>query len=118
MTESYARQRARRAVRDSPGKRLTPHQLVVLKLLSFGWSYVEVAAWLDIRVDTVKSHVRSLYRRLGVNNAPHAVRVGMERGLLRTYEAVPLPDEVPLRRGAYNHAAYRVLLDEDDDEGT
>lgn len=109
-SEAYVEQRARREVQDSPGRRLTPHQVVVLRLLSFGRSYKEVAAWLNVSPDTVKSHVRALYRRLGVHTGAHAVRVGMERGLLRPFDTEPRPGSVTLRRGPVSVDAYRALL--------
>lgn len=105
-------------MRDTPGRSLTPHQWTVLRLLSHGYEYSEIGARLGIGVDTVKSHVRALYRRLGVNNSGYAVRVGMERGLLRPFEVEPTDDELPTTRGRTTRAYARVPLDEnDEDEG-
>lgn len=109
--------RGRHLTRDTPGRRLTAHQLVVLRFLSHGYEYARIAVRLGIGVDTVKSHVRALYRRLGVNNSGHAVRVGMERGLLRPFEAEPTDDELPAPRRRYLGARF-VADDEEEFDGT
>lgn len=54
----------------------------VLALLARGLTFSEVAADLYLSVNTVKSHARRLYRRLGVNSRQAAVEVARRRGLL------------------------------------
>lgn len=54
----------------------------VLRLLDSGLTFREIAAELQISSDTVKSHARRLYRRLGVNSRDGAVAAARERGLL------------------------------------
>lgn len=73
----------------------TPTQLRLLELLSFGASQVDAARVLGVTVNSVKIHARRLYARLGADNAAHAVRVGLERGLLvpNRWVHVTLPDE-------------------------
>lgn len=62
---------------------LTARQVELLKLLSRGLSLRQVAQVMRLSVNSVKTHARRAYARLGANNAAHAVRRGFERGLLR-----------------------------------
>ncbi|HVY97236.1 MAG TPA: LuxR C-terminal-related transcriptional regulator, partial [Solirubrobacterales bacterium] len=55
----------------------------VLALLDSPLSLAEIGAELYVSRDTVKSHTRRLYRRLGVSNREEAVAVARQRGLLR-----------------------------------
>jgi DNA-binding CsgD family transcriptional regulator len=45
---------------------LSPKQIQVLKLLLDGFSYAEIAQELFIAESTIRSHVRRVYRILGV----------------------------------------------------
>jgi DNA-binding NarL/FixJ family response regulator len=51
----------------------------VLELLASGHSNDEVADQLNLSVNTVKYHVRGLYRRLGVHTRAQATRALVER---------------------------------------
>ena len=53
---------------------LTDAELAVLRLLSTELSQREIGAELFISVNTVKSHARSIYRKLGVGTREEAVR--------------------------------------------
>lgn len=57
-------------------------ELEILRYLSTGLSNREIAAELYISLNTMKTHVRSLYRRLGVSSRSQAVAAGRARGLL------------------------------------
>jgi DNA-binding NarL/FixJ family response regulator len=48
------------------GRPLTPREREVLRALSRGDSYAEIARDLHLDVETVRSHARSLRRKLGV----------------------------------------------------
>ena len=61
---------------------LTAQQRAMLPYLSKGMSYREIADATGIGYDTVKSHVRLLYRRLGVHNAGEAVIKAKMLGLM------------------------------------
>ena len=52
---------------------LTRREKEVLELLAEGMTYQEIAADLVVSVHTVDSHVRSIYRKLGVGNRTKAV---------------------------------------------
>jgi DNA-binding NarL/FixJ family response regulator len=51
----------------------TPREREVLAGLVQGMSYKAVAGRLDISIDTVRSHIRAIYRKLQVNNVAEAV---------------------------------------------
>jgi len=52
---------------------LTPRQLEVLRLLQQGRSTNQIAAELHLSVETVRNHIRRLFRALGVNSRLEAV---------------------------------------------
>lgn len=60
----------------------TDAELRVLRLLDSDLTFREISAELDVSSDTVKSHARRAYRRLGVNSRAAAVAAARERGLL------------------------------------
>ena len=55
------------------GIRLTPRELAVAQRLSTGAALPDIAAALSVSPNTVKSQVRSLYRKLGVSSRSEAV---------------------------------------------
>lgn len=67
---------------------LTPRQREILKLLANGHSYEDIGIALDLSVNTVRSHVRALYERLGASTKVEAVLIGIELRIL---------DERPIR---------------------
>jgi LuxR family maltose regulon positive regulatory protein len=62
--------------------RLTERELVVLDALVRSGSLSEIAEELFVSVNTVKSQVRSVYRKFGVNRREDALRVAGDHGLL------------------------------------
>lgn len=67
---------------DSPQASITPRQTDVLRLLAIGKSNKEIARELDLSEHTVKIHVASLLRALGVNNRTQAAVAARQQGLL------------------------------------
>jgi LuxR family maltose regulon positive regulatory protein len=61
---------------------LTAREAEVLERLAQMMSTQEIAADLFVSVNTVKTHLKSLYRKLAVNRRSTAVRRGREMGLL------------------------------------
>ncbi|MDP5119957.1 MAG: response regulator transcription factor [Spirosomaceae bacterium] len=55
-------------------KVLSKKNLLVLHLISEGWTYKLIAEKLDMTIDGVRAHIKVIYKKLGVNSAPHAVR--------------------------------------------
>jgi DNA-binding NarL/FixJ family response regulator len=60
---------------------LTARELEVLKLVAEGLSDAEVSVRLVVSRRTVHSHLRSIYRKLGVNSRSAATRYLVEHGL-------------------------------------
>lgn len=62
---------------------LTQRESEVLELLVSGHSNKGVAGKLVVSEDTVKTHVRGLYRKLGVSDRSGAIGVALREGLFR-----------------------------------
>jgi LuxR family maltose regulon positive regulatory protein len=61
---------------------LTSRERTVLRYLQGTLSHVEIAALLYISVNTVKTHVKNIYRKLGADRRKEAVRLARELHLL------------------------------------
>jgi LuxR family maltose regulon positive regulatory protein len=73
---------ARQRVRQPPAPLLsTREQDVLTQLLSLS-NLGEIAEDLAVSVNTIKSHVRSIYGKLGVSTRRTAVLTALDRGLL------------------------------------
>jgi len=75
------------AVRRRPshvlnGDALTRREREVLRLASTGLSNSAIARTLWVSDETVKSHLASIYRKLGVRSRREAAQVALERGYL------------------------------------
>jgi LuxR family maltose regulon positive regulatory protein len=64
------------------GEELTPKELEVLRLLATRLSRREIGARLYVSLNTVKTHQRAIYRKLGVEHRSAAVSRARELGLL------------------------------------
>ena len=60
---------------------LTPRQIEVLALLAKGYSNKEIAQKINVTAATVKMHVTSIFRSLGVSNRTQAAMVAEKLGL-------------------------------------
>ena len=73
----------REAVRSvPPGGQLTERELQVLTGMSQGKSNGQIGKDLYLSEDTIKTHARRLFRKLGVNDRAQAVALGFRRGLV------------------------------------
>ena len=73
------RAEAREAARRATG--LTEREIAVLELIATGVSNRQIAATLYVSINTVKSYVRTAYRRIGVDSRSQAVIWAMHQGL-------------------------------------
>ena len=62
--------------------KLSHREMAVLRWLALGKSAHDVAKILGISVNTVRSHIRNIIRKLDVSNIPHAVAEAFRRGIL------------------------------------
>ena len=61
---------------------LTERELQVLRGMADGKSNAEIGRELFVSEDTVKTHARRLYRKLGARDRAHAVAAGFRAGLV------------------------------------
>ncbi len=71
--------RPNKAARARKGDALTPRELEILALLADGHPTRQIAARLDITGNTVKTHLTSLYRKIGAQNRVHAARYYLDQ---------------------------------------
>ncbi|MFW2335024.1 LuxR C-terminal-related transcriptional regulator [Ilumatobacter sp.] len=63
---------------------ITNGERAVFKLLPQDLTQAEIGGVLDLSVNTIKSHLRSLYRKIGVSTRDEALDFGRRTGLLAT----------------------------------
>lgn len=61
---------------------LTNRELEVLSYIAQGTPNKEISTILFISLETIKSHVKNIYRKLGAKNRVEAVRMATEKGLI------------------------------------
>lgn len=71
----------RRSVEGGP--ELTKRELEVLAGMSNGHSNARIGADLFLSEDTVKTHARRLFRKLGASDRAQAVAIGLRAGIIR-----------------------------------
>ncbi len=80
---------------DAAGRRdhvdpLTPRELTLLQLLPTHLSYAQMGDQLFLSVNTIKSNLKSIYRKLRVTSRTEAVDAAREHGLL------PMPERAAM----------------------
>jgi PAS domain S-box-containing protein len=70
---------------------LTPRQREVLELLASGWSTQEIARALFLAPETVRNHVRNVFRELSAHTRPEAIAAAHRLGLLAAAPLRPAP---------------------------
>lgn len=63
-------------------ERLTMMENVILQSINRGLTNQQICEELNLKLPTVKTHLYSLYKKLGVNTRVQAILTGKERGLL------------------------------------
>lgn len=68
---------------EGAGHHLTPHEIRVLKLLVDGHNYKTAAAELDVSINTIRFHMRSIYEKLQVHSKSEAVAKSLRQRIVR-----------------------------------
>lgn len=82
LTAEFSRALLRMHHQSPRKKLLTLRQQEILGMVAEGWTAREISSELKVSVDTVRTTIRRVHRRLGVNSAVAAVAEGFRRGLL------------------------------------
>ena len=75
-----------------PRPRLTPRQREILELIASGLSTAEVADELTLSPETVRNHLRSVFRELRAHTRVEAIVAAQRLGLLAAPPLGPPPD--------------------------
>ena len=67
---------------ENAGYHLTPHEIRILKLLVDGHNHKTAAAELDVTVNTIRFHLRSIYEKLQVHSKSEAVVKALRHRLI------------------------------------
>ena len=97
---------------DWPGRRegLTDRESEILALITQGKSNAEVAALTYLSPNTVKSYIRTLYRKIGVDSRTQAVLWGVGNGFRPTTTASTTGAAAPdVRRSLADVAESRAF---------
>jgi DNA-binding NarL/FixJ family response regulator len=65
------------------GHQLTPHEVRILKLLVEGYNYKTAADELDVSINTIRFHMRSIYEKLQVHSKSEAVSKALRHRIVR-----------------------------------
>lgn len=80
---------------------VTAQHLQIIRRVASGKTNAQIGRELGITTDTVKSHLRKVYRRLGVVDRATLVLVAVKRGLINV-------DDYPLPPMCYDDGARAV----------
>lgn len=69
-------------VLEEPVTHLSPREREVVRQLARGYSYAQIAAQLDISINTLKTHIKRIYSKLDVHNRTQAVLTAQKQHLL------------------------------------
>jgi len=91
LTDAFTLQRHPNANKVAPASTkppdadcpLTRRQLEILTLLANGRNGSQIAEELHLAVNTIKTHLSKIYRRLEAANSSHAVLIAVRAGLIQ-----------------------------------
>lgn len=87
------------APKQAATRPLSQREYQVLQLISDGLSNQGIADALVLSVETVRTHIKGVLRKLSARDRAHAVAIGFRTGLLSQYgDSVAGPAVVPPRR--------------------
>jgi DNA-binding NarL/FixJ family response regulator len=83
MLMEHVRQSGRHSSHErQAAKPLTDREREVMRQLARGFSYEDIGRALDVSVNTVRSHVRTIYDKFEVNSRTEAVMLAMKLGIV------------------------------------
>ncbi len=83
ILNAFGKVKAMKSAADQPVEQLSERELEVLRLLQTELSGPEIASKLMVSLNTLRTHTKNIYAKLGVNNRRSAVRRAGELDLLR-----------------------------------
>ncbi len=91
VPEDVSAERLLEAIKDAavPGQRrgeglaLTPRELEVIGMIASGYSNQQIATELYVSINTVKTYIRSAYRKIGAHRRPEAQLWAIHNGLVQ-----------------------------------
>ena len=78
---------------DARKAKVSPRGLEVLVLIADGMSNSDTARLLDIKYQTVKTHLHNVVMKLGARNVTQAFMLALAKGLIRVTSDMPEPSE-------------------------
>ncbi|MGZ5403329.1 MAG: response regulator transcription factor [Nocardioides sp.] len=75
---------------DAPDRLLTPREAEIITLITRGLDNFSIAREASLSINSVKSHIRAAYRKMGVSSRSQAVLWGVRNGYLTEEPASPL----------------------------
>jgi LuxR family transcriptional regulator, maltose regulon positive regulatory protein len=82
LLEAFGRGAANAETGEKQEAMLSARELEVLQSLAKGQSYEEIGQQLFLSLNTIQSHVKNIYRKLGVNKRIHAIEKARELNLI------------------------------------
>ncbi|MEO8907874.1 MAG: response regulator transcription factor [Microbacteriaceae bacterium] len=84
---------------DWPGREegLTEREAEILALITQGLSNTEIAERTHLSINSIKTYIRSCYRRIGVNSRTNAVLWGIQHGFRPDRVRIAHPEPAPGR---------------------
>jgi DNA-binding NarL/FixJ family response regulator len=77
---AYVDPRLDRSAAPAAGRTLSPREREVIGLMAEGLTAEAIGARLGVSVETVRTHVRNVIRKLQARNRVHAIAIALERG--------------------------------------
>jgi DNA-binding NarL/FixJ family response regulator len=84
---------------------LTPREREVLDAITTGMSNPDIAAALNLSLDTVKTHVKSILQKLRARNCTHAVVCALMAGIVLLPAATPIATKIKATNAAVSQQA-------------
>jgi len=92
-----------------PSYNLTRRELQVLRLLAEGFSSQQIADRLGVKFYTATTHLKTIYKKLGVHKRSTAAVLALSQGLVEVYPSDPMTYCLPVLKVRTRLPKPRVL---------